>query len=48
VLDLDTPLLLANDPITGGYQYDGPRLHPWSEPGLDMKCEPSSNVTILE
>jgi L-alanine-DL-glutamate epimerase-like enolase superfamily enzyme len=48
VLDLDTPLLLANDPITGGYRYVGPHLQPWSEPGLDMKCEPSSNVTTIE
>jgi L-alanine-DL-glutamate epimerase-like enolase superfamily enzyme len=48
VLDLDTPLLLANDPITGGYRYDGPRLQPWLEPGLDMKCAPSANVTTIE
>ena len=48
VLDLDTPLLLANNPVSGGYRYDGPRLHPWSEPGLDMKCEPSPTVTIIE
>ena len=48
VLDLDTPLLLANDPLTGGYRYDGPRLQPWSGPGLDMKCEPSPNVTTIE
>ncbi|MBI5866688.1 MAG: dipeptide epimerase [candidate division Zixibacteria bacterium] len=25
-LDLDTPLLMAEDPLTGGYQYDGPRM----------------------
>jgi L-alanine-DL-glutamate epimerase-like enolase superfamily enzyme len=48
ILDLDTPLLLANDPVSGGYRYDGPRLHPWSEPGLDMKCEPSPTVTTIE
>lgn len=36
VLDLDTPLLLASDPIAGGYRYEGPRLHPWHEPGLAM------------
>jgi L-alanine-DL-glutamate epimerase-like enolase superfamily enzyme len=48
VLDLDTPLLLVNDPVSGGYRYDGPRLHPWSEPGLDMKCEPSPTVTTIE
>ena len=40
VLDLDTPLLLASDPVTGGYRYDGSRLQPWSGPGLDMNAEP--------
>ena len=48
VLDLDTPLLLTNDPITGGYQYEGSRLQPWSEPGLDMKVAPPPNVTTIE
>ncbi|HSL05974.1 MAG TPA: dipeptide epimerase [Nitrospiraceae bacterium] len=48
VLDLDTPLLLANDPVTGGYRYEGSRLQPWSGPGLDMKSEPSPNVTTIE
>ena len=48
VLDLDTPLLLASDPVMGGYRYDGPRLQPWSGPGLDMKAEPSPNVTTIE
>ena len=48
VLDLDTPLLLTNDPVTGGYQYEGSRLQPWSEPGLDMKVVPSPNVTTIE
>lgn len=48
VLDLDTPLLLANDPVTGGYRYDGPCLHPWSGPGLDMQAGPSPNVTTID
>jgi L-Ala-D/L-Glu epimerase len=48
VLDLDTPLLLTNDPITGGYQYEGSRLQPWSEPGLDMKVAPPPNLTTIE
>ncbi|HWN68776.1 MAG TPA: enolase C-terminal domain-like protein, partial [Haliangium sp.] len=26
-IDLDTPLLLAEDPITGGYVAEGPRYH---------------------
>ncbi|THJ22073.1 MAG: dipeptide epimerase [Nitrospira sp. CG24E] len=48
VLDLDTPLLLAGDPVTGGYQYQGPHLQPWSGPGLDMKANLSPNVTTVE
>ena len=48
LLDLDTPLLLASDPVTGGYRYNGPHLQPWSGPGLDMKAEPSPNVTTIE
>ena len=48
VLDLDTPLLLADNPVTGGYRYEGPCLQPWSGPGLDMKAEPSLNVTTIE
>ena len=48
VLDLDTPLLLASDPVTSGYRYEGPHLQPWSGPGLDMTAEPSPNVTTIE
>jgi len=48
VLDLDTPLLLASDPITGGYRYAGSYLQPWSGPGLDMKPAPSSSVIAIE
>ena len=48
VLDLDTPLLLVNDPVTGGYRYQGSRLQPWSGHGLDMKAAPSPNVTTIE
>jgi L-Ala-D/L-Glu epimerase / N-acetyl-D-glutamate racemase len=33
-LDLDTPLLLASDPVSGGYRYEGCRLQPWTEVGL--------------
>ena len=36
VLDLDTPLLLATDPVQDGYRYDGPTLQPWHEPGLGI------------
>lgn len=48
VLDLDTPLLLAGDPVTGGYRYEGSRLQPWSGSGLDMKATPSPDVTTIE
>jgi len=33
-LDLDTPLLLAEDPVEGGFTYDGPRMNVSSEAGL--------------
>ena len=36
LLDLDMPLLLSIDPIQGGYQYEGPSLQLWHEPGLGM------------
>jgi len=48
VLDLDTPLLLANDPITGGYRYEGSHLQPWSGSGLDMNAALPPNVTTIE
>jgi L-Ala-D/L-Glu epimerase len=48
VLDLDTPLLLAGDPVTGGYRYEGPHLQPWSGPGLDINSAPPPNVTIID
>jgi L-alanine-DL-glutamate epimerase-like enolase superfamily enzyme len=48
VLDLDTSLLLANDPVSDGYQYESSRLQPWSGPGLDMKVKPSSNISTIE
>ncbi len=48
VLDLDTPLLLAEDPATGGYRYRGPHLQPWSGPGLALTVEPSRAATTIE
>ncbi len=39
VLDLDTPLLLATDPVTGGYEYHGPHLQPWTTAGLGLSVE---------
>ena len=41
VLDLDTPLLLAADPVQGGYQYQGPALEPWTGPGLALAAQPN-------
>jgi len=38
VLDLDTPLLLARDPIEGGYRYAGPMLQPWTGAGLELSA----------
>jgi L-alanine-DL-glutamate epimerase-like enolase superfamily enzyme len=35
-LDLDTPLLLAEDPFRGGYVYDGPLLVTSNAPGLGI------------
>jgi L-alanine-DL-glutamate epimerase-like enolase superfamily enzyme len=48
VLDLDTPLLLADDPVAGGYRYDGSLLQPWSGHGLDMNAAPTPDVTTTE
>jgi L-alanine-DL-glutamate epimerase-like enolase superfamily enzyme len=47
VLDLDTPLLLDHDPVTGGYHYKGPRVLPWHDPGLGMTVSPSHGVMTL-
>lgn len=35
-LDLDTPLLMAEDPFAGGYTYDGPTLRAGAEAGVGM------------
>jgi L-alanine-DL-glutamate epimerase-like enolase superfamily enzyme len=47
VLDLDTPLLLDSDPVTGGYRYNGPSLVPWREPGLGLTVTPPSEMMTL-
>lgn len=47
VLDLDTPLLLATDPVQGGYLYDGPTLLPWHEPGLGMSVAVPANAHTM-
>ena len=48
VLDLDTPLLLATDPVKGGYRYEGPKLQPWHGPGLDLEAEVAGTGTTIE
>ena len=48
ILDLDTPLLLASDPIRGGYQYRGPWLVPWQASGLGMYTGPTPEIMIVE
>jgi L-alanine-DL-glutamate epimerase-like enolase superfamily enzyme len=47
VLDLDTPLLLDHDPVTGGYNYSGPYLSPWREAGLGMTLSPPESMMTL-
>jgi len=34
--DLDTPILMSEEPISGGYSYNGPLMIPNEKPGLDM------------
>lgn len=48
VLDLDTPLLLAEDPIAGGYRYHGPVLDPWHTAGLGMTIQPPPDRITIE
>jgi L-alanine-DL-glutamate epimerase-like enolase superfamily enzyme len=38
-VDLDTALLLAEDPFTGGWQVDGPRLRLTDEAGLGVETQ---------
>ena len=48
ILDLDTPLLLAEDPFdSGGYQYTGPILSPWYEPGLGLQKRTGPHISPL-
>ncbi|MFO0706577.1 MAG: dipeptide epimerase [Nitrospira sp.] len=47
VLDLDTPLLLDQDPAEGGYIYTGPRLTPWHSPGLGLSLTVPLGVMSL-
>jgi L-alanine-DL-glutamate epimerase-like enolase superfamily enzyme len=47
ILDLDTPLLLNTDPVSGGYRYDGPRLIHWRQPGLGTTVSPVDGMMTL-
>lgn len=47
VLDLDTPLLLAADPVQGGYRYRGAQLEPWTGPGLALTAQPNQPVHTI-
>lgn len=47
VLDLDTPLLLATDPIQEGYRYRGPQLEPWTGPGLALATRPTPQAKTI-
>lgn len=38
-LDLDTPLLMSEDPLEGGYCYDGPRIIGTDEAGLGIRVK---------
>jgi L-alanine-DL-glutamate epimerase-like enolase superfamily enzyme len=48
VLDLDTPLLLAEDPVKGGYWYEGPRLQPSTGSGLEMEPYDVTDAVTIE
>jgi o-succinylbenzoate synthase len=47
LLDLDTPLLMTTDPVTGGYRYAGPLLQPWQGPGLDVSLPPPKDAIVI-
>jgi len=48
ILDLDTPLLLATDPVQGGYGYRGAQLEPWVGPGLDLTTQPNHELETVQ
>ncbi len=47
VLDLDTPLLMSQDPVNGGYRYTGPQLAPWTGYGLGSNVEISGKNEVI-
>ncbi|NOS76742.1 MAG: dipeptide epimerase [Nitrospira sp.] len=48
ILDLDTPLLLATDPVQRGYGYRGAHLEPWVGPGLDLTVQPNHELETVQ
>jgi L-alanine-DL-glutamate epimerase-like enolase superfamily enzyme len=46
ILDLDTPLLLNQDPVKGGYSYAGSFLIPADGPGLNIDLEPEVETVV--
>ncbi len=48
ILDLDTPLLMVEDPVSGGFEYQGAWLSPWNLPGLDLFAQPLNKVTVIQ
>src|SRR5439155_22961274 len=48
LLDLDTPLLLATDPVKGGYRYEGPKQQPGHGHGLDLAGHVPDRVSTIE
>jgi L-Ala-D/L-Glu epimerase len=48
-LDLDMPLLLSDDPVQGGYTYEGSILQIWEGSGLGMEVKKEvSSVIVVE
>ncbi|ULA63681.1 MAG: hypothetical protein LZF86_110380 [Nitrospira sp.] len=48
ILDLDTPLLLAADPVQGGYRYRDAHLEPWVGHGLALAAQPNHDVETVQ
>jgi L-alanine-DL-glutamate epimerase-like enolase superfamily enzyme len=46
ILDLDTPLLLNQDPVQGGYSYAGSFLIPSDGPGLSVELHPQAETVV--
>jgi o-succinylbenzoate synthase len=48
ILDLDTPLLLASNPVQGGYGYRGAQLEPWVGTGLNLTAQPNHELETVQ